>query len=260
MDLDVARRGKVEASDILRFIGGANRLIDYESLHTVMQGYSTDRSGRLTFQDFCRWMGPTLRETSSLIHRHDSSTNPEFQSYMEQAAHAHQTNTPGKLTKAQILEQILGKIEFCFGSLIKAFHSINLSKGGKIQPWELKFFLTNWGLETSEEVFQELFDSFDADKDGVISLVDFKQSIGSLVNPRIKMVFRQEFEKGLSHHVCQALSCDMPPAGSQKFCFMHLQKMERMSNEVLKGVRDRLGEGGEEAWARVKRECQRRAK
>ena len=82
----------IEAADILRFMGGANRLIDFESLQKVMQDNSHDRSGRLSFQDFCRWMGPSLRETSSLNFRHDSSTNPEFQSYMEASSESRNLN------------------------------------------------------------------------------------------------------------------------------------------------------------------------
>lgn len=83
LDLDLSRRGLIEAADILRLLGGANRLIDYDSLHKIMQDNSNDKTGELNYHDFCRWMGPSLRETSSLNFRHDSSTNPEFQSYME---------------------------------------------------------------------------------------------------------------------------------------------------------------------------------
>jgi len=56
--------------------------------------------------------------------------------------------------------------------LKKAFSDLNLSKTGKIKPWELRYYFTHWGIETTDEVFMEIFNKFDQDGDGLISYPD----------------------------------------------------------------------------------------
>lgn len=85
---------------------------------------------------------------------------------------------------------MVNKIEFQWRTLKKAFHDINLSKSGKIKPWELRYYLKHWGLEPSDQIFNEIFSGLDQDNDGVISYKDFKAAVGKIVNPTEELFFR----------------------------------------------------------------------
>ena len=65
----------------------------------------------------------------------------------------------------------------------KAFMELDASKSGSIHPDDFKFYLTHWGIKTSDEKFKELFDFFDADKDGIISYKDFQDTVGKEMQP-----------------------------------------------------------------------------
>jgi hypothetical protein len=52
--------------------------MDYNDLKKIMEDISLDKSGKLNFYQFCKWMGPTIQDIQSLNFRHDSSINPEF--------------------------------------------------------------------------------------------------------------------------------------------------------------------------------------
>ena len=73
-------------------------------------------------------------------------------------------NLVGKIT-AKIYEQ--------WKTMRTAFMAMDVSKSGAITRDDLKFYLGHWGVKTNEEKFNELFNYFDADKDGEISYKDF---------------------------------------------------------------------------------------
>ena len=69
-------------------------------------------------------------------------------------------------SKEEIETEMIKKFEFQWRTLKKAFADLNLSKSGKIKPWELRYYLKHWGLDPSDKVFQQIFDDLDNDKDG----------------------------------------------------------------------------------------------
>jgi hypothetical protein len=98
-----------------------------------------------------------------------------------------------------------------------------MSKTGKIKPSELRYYLKHWGLEPTDEVFQEIFDSLDLDHDGLISYMDMQTAVGKIVNPAEELYFRQDLHKMGVLLFCSFEGCTQPPAGSQNTCFMHLR-------------------------------------
>ena len=55
----------------------------------------------------------------------------------------------------------------------KAFMEMDVSRRGTISPADIKYYLTHWGISTSDERFAELFNYFDANNDGEICYKDF---------------------------------------------------------------------------------------
>jgi len=67
---------------------------------------------------------------------------------------------------------------------------LNIEKTGKISRREFKFYLNFWGLEITEDEFNNVFKKFDIDGDGVISYKDFQVSIGAEMFPAEGLYFR----------------------------------------------------------------------
>lgn len=67
---------------------------------------------------------------------------------------------------------------------------LNVSKTGMIQPHELRFMLNHWGMQVTDEKFNNLFKQFDADGDGAISYKDFSITVGSEIHPAEGLYFR----------------------------------------------------------------------
>lgn len=50
---------------------------------------------------------------------------------------------------------------------------LNVEKTGKISKKEFRFYLNFWGMDISQQVFDNCFSKFDLDGDGLISYKDF---------------------------------------------------------------------------------------
>lgn len=89
-------------------------------------------------------------------------------------------------------EKILEKMKFQWKTLRKAFMDLNIEKTGKISKREFKYFLNFWGMNISDDEFNQVFKKFDLDGDGLISYKDFQLSIGSEMFPQEGLYFRQD--------------------------------------------------------------------
>jgi len=51
---------------------------------------------------------------------------------------------------------------------------LNQTKNGWIEKKDLLRYLTNWGLDLTDQQFEDLYTFLDYDKDGMITYEDFK--------------------------------------------------------------------------------------
>ena len=72
-----------------------------------------------------------------------------------------------------LIEKIMEKISFQWKTMRDAFIALDHSRTGSIIKKDLWFYLAHWGVQPTEEKFNELFNHFDYDKDGKISYNDF---------------------------------------------------------------------------------------
>ena len=61
MELDYDRDGKIDAEDILRFFGGANRFIDCNDLEKIIKDSGKSKDNNLSYNEFCTWMGNAIQ-------------------------------------------------------------------------------------------------------------------------------------------------------------------------------------------------------
>lgn len=106
-------------------------------------------------------------------------------------------------------------------TLRKAFMDLNIEKTGKISKREFRYFLNFWGMNISEDEFNQVFMKFDLDGDGLISYKDFQVSIGSEMFPAEGLYFRQDTKLQCKINVCEHDKCWQPIQNNCNFCVLH---------------------------------------
>lgn len=198
LDLDVDKDGEISPEDIMRYFGDSgNNLFDYVDLVKILEDLDSNRRGTINYNDFCKWMGGAIHKSEGFIFRHDSKKNPPFEANLKQLETKDKVKKQAtkKLTTPEVMAQLAKKVEFQWKTLQSAFKALNLGKSGKIQNWELKYFCDHWGFTTSDEQFQEIFNTLDIDQDGEISYQDLQKAFGSVLNPPESFYFRQDLKK-----------------------------------------------------------------
>lgn len=124
---------------------------------------------------------------------------------------------------------VFDKIKFQWKTVSRAFNSINrdASKQG-INEGELKHYLNHWGFLLKPQQFKELFDIFDADRDGIISYKDFHNAIAYEIHPIESLYFRQDKDHFIKHTKCLHFQCWQACQGTSKYCTLHLQMYREM--------------------------------
>ena len=248
LDLDVDKDGEISSEDIMRFFGDAsNNLFDYFDLVKILQDLDGKQQGTLNYNDFCKWMGGAIHQSQGFYFRHDSVKNPPFEVNLEkmQQVEKELKKTAKKLSTDEIKHELGRKIEQQWKTLKSAFKALNLSKSGKIQRWELKFFCDHWGFFMADEQFDEIFKTFDIDQDNQISYQDMQKTFGSVLNPPENFYFRQDLKHKMLTNVCQVPTCSFEPIGYNVLCLMHTKQMRLKSMTILGQIKDKLGN---ESW------------
>ena len=127
--------------------------------------------------------------------RHDSLVNPEYSLTLKKTLNANKlaSESASKQYDLQILiRKIIEKITQQWKSIKTAFTKINWEKSKFIEKFELQINLKNWGFSLDEKTFDDVYNAFDYDKDGMISYQDFKRTIGRKIQPEEFLYFRQD--------------------------------------------------------------------
>ena len=78
-----------------------------------------------------------------------------------------------------------------WSTIRKAFYDLG-KEGGCIGKTELKYYFNHWGISMTDAEFDQIYESFDIDKDGKISYADFHKAIGNEITPTEGLYFRQD--------------------------------------------------------------------
>lgn len=193
---------------MLRYFGN-DLNIDYDDLKKLITDKDSKKKGKLSYSDFSRWIGSTINQSEGFYFRHDSWKNPQFDTNLHKfnktVASIHQSNIDANNNNLEA--RVLAKIQYQWKTLRKAFTNLNFDKTGMIKPEELRHMLTFWGIEVTDDKFQELFKKLDADGDGVLSYKDFCMRIGSEIHPAETLYFRQDKPANSSINSCKEDHC-----------------------------------------------------
>lgn len=191
--LDTDYDGFITIEDLLKYFANETE-IDYDDLKKLINDKDSKKQGRLNYTDFSRWLGSTIHMSEGFYFRHDSIKNPQFENNISKFNRTVQNLKENnmKTVSHDLVKKVLTKIQFQWKTLRKAFMDLNVSKTGMIQPKELRFILNHWGMQVTDEDFNDLFSKLDADGDGSISYKDFSITVGSEIHPAEGLYFRQD--------------------------------------------------------------------
>lgn len=235
LNLDTDYDGFITAEDIARQFGKGNQKLDFRDLRTLIVNRDSKRIGRINFKDFCKWMGGVIEPTETFYFRHDSLRNPTYEESRknDNAKHAKSKKVVSDaIMNSNLMKRIMDKIQTQWKTLKKAFSDLNQSKNGWIEKQDLKRYLTNWGLDITEEQFEDLYAFLDHDKDGHITYEDFKQSVGSIISPVEFLYFRQDIPPQRLV-TCQHHNCWEATKGAGKYWFLHKKIVRDRSLQLL---------------------------
>ena len=123
--------------------------------------------GRLGYADFSKWVGNSIHQSEGFYFRHDSIKNPQYEQQMdseEQKRHNRNKEEASRQLMERTLEKtVIEKIKTQWKTIRKAFSDINKERDAAIAEDELRFYLTHWGLNLTEDQFKFIFNKFDVD-------------------------------------------------------------------------------------------------
>jgi len=153
------------------------------------------KRGKIGYKDFSKWLGNSIHMSEGFYFRHDSVKNPQYERFLDTQKETKQDDleqAQKNLLTGDIEAKILEKIKFQWKTLRKAFMDLNMGKSGAISKKEFKYYLKFWGLDVTDEVFDQIYKKYDLDGDGAIGYKDFQLSIGMEMFPMEGLYFRQD--------------------------------------------------------------------
>jgi len=223
--LDSDHDGFIAVEDFMRYLG-SDLKIDYDDLKKLIKDKDSKGRGQLSYADFSRWIGSTINQPEGFYFRHDSSKNPQYDSqqtkYHEAVGAFKKATDPIK--QSDLEAKIFTKIQYQWKTLRKAFTNLNFDKSGAIRPQELRYMLNYWGIDVTEDRFQEFFNKLDADGDGLISYKDFCEKVGKEIHPGETLYFRLDKPSNSSINSCKESHCWQATQSYAHYCNLH-QKM-----------------------------------
>lgn len=83
LERDRDQDGYLTVQEILEFFERENEVVDREDLEKLFKLKSGQHSqGRMSYAEFCSWLGHSIHQGEGLYFRHDSSINFEQEQYM----------------------------------------------------------------------------------------------------------------------------------------------------------------------------------
>ena len=76
--LDTDFDGYITVEDLMRWLG-SNDNVNYNDLKKLIMDKDPQKSGRLGYSEFSKWLGGTIHQTAGFYFRHDSQKNPQFE-------------------------------------------------------------------------------------------------------------------------------------------------------------------------------------
>ena len=73
--LDTDFDGYITVEDLMRWLG-SNDNVNYNDLKKLIMDKDPQKSGRLGYSEFSKWLGGTIHQTAGFYFRHDSQKNP----------------------------------------------------------------------------------------------------------------------------------------------------------------------------------------
>ena len=117
---------------------------------------------------------------------------------------------------------------------------MDISHNGAINEDDFKFYLTHWGISTSKEKFDEVFNYFDHDGDGKISYKDFQATIGKVMQPDKGAYWRRDMPRPTRIKSCKNDHCWLVAPEFSNYCKIHHKMVQSKAFVLIQDIKTRL--------------------
>jgi hypothetical protein len=80
--MDSDHDGLVTVEDFMRVFGGEADQHTANDLRKLLIDQDSSKQGKLSYEDFSKWIGSYIHVTEGFYFRHDSKRNPQFETNM----------------------------------------------------------------------------------------------------------------------------------------------------------------------------------
>ena len=240
LDNDLNHDGFLTIEEFLDLFFRENELVTYEDMKTLFD-HRASMPGRMSYTDFCQWVGSSIHQSEGFYFRHDSCRNPQQMEYVE--AKEKRTLQSGfteglkhYLPQGELEQLIWTKIGQQWKSIREAYRDIQGQGHDGITAPKLRRQFSNWGVQMTEEQFLPIFKKIDLDADGTISYTDFLSTVGRKCFPREGLFFRQDIsvkEKSKQVVLCVMYGCSARPTEDKKYCGLHQKLLSEQASQNL---------------------------
>jgi Ca2+-binding EF-hand superfamily protein len=183
LDLDENYDGSITAEEFAKLLGGCNssNKFDFNLLKMLIRMRTEGKSSKINYSCFSNWFGNTIEPVETFYFRHDSHKNPQYEKNLTRQETLYskgQKKVREIISNDDIRQKFLNKVHSNYKTLSKAFYEMNSCHSGVIKFDEFTKIMKLWGFEASPDVYLDLFEWLDTDKDSKITFEDLRSSAG----------------------------------------------------------------------------------
>jgi len=214
--------------------GSKTANFDFTLLEILIKLKTKNKSDRVSYSDFCSWLGSTIEPTEAFYFRHDSKKNPQYEVSILKTQDKYAVNkkvVSDIITRTNMKEKFIHRTYNQFKTLKRGFVEWKTAGTNYIELGRFTELMEGWGFNSDQEdLIGELFAWLDVDKDGKVSFNDFKTSAGLELAPKEQMFFRQDVTSS-KNVPCRYQSCFENTLfnNTSPYCALHQKVMKNSS-------------------------------
>ena len=154
MAIDENHSGYITAEMLARYLGASKQKnFDFTLLEILIKLNTKGMKTRVTYNDFCAWLGSAIEPTETFFFRHDSKKNPQFEVNLRRNLEKNQPNqqaVSGIITQGNLKEKLISRTFSQHGSLKSVFDEWRMPAENYVHYERFRSLMEFWGFVATD--------------------------------------------------------------------------------------------------------------